>query len=42
MGSGGGGGSAGFGGEEVFDEMPRRGKCFVGFEFGVGRGRGLR
>ena len=30
-----------FGGEEVFDEMPRGGNGFVGFEFGVGRGGGL-
>jgi len=32
------GGFAGVGGKEVFDEMPRRGQGFVGFEFWVGRG----
>ena len=35
MGGGGVWGFAGLGGEEMFDEMPRRGEGFVGFEFGV-------
>jgi len=41
LGGGGFGGFTGLSGEEVFDEMPRRGQGFVGFEFRVGRGGGL-